>query len=112
MLGQIVLTSWLALTLMPPAGDTRMADAAMQGDKSALQSLLQQKVDVNAAQGDGTTALHWAAYREDVDMARLLLKTGANLKATTRIGNMTPLFMAAKTGNAAMVELLVNAGAE
>src|SRR5215471_5740976 len=110
MLGQLFLTTLLAV--MPPAGDTRLADAAMQGDKSALQTLLQQKADVNTPQGDGTTALHWAAYREDVEMARILIKAGADVKAATRIGGMTPLFMAAKTGNAAMVELLVNAGAE
>src|SRR5262249_34147981 len=110
MLGQLFLTTLLAV--MPPAGDTRLADAAMQGDKSALQTLLQQKADVNTPQGDGTTALHWAAYREDVEMARILVKAGADVKAATRIGGMTPLFMAAKTGNAAMVELLVNAGAE
>src|SRR5215475_14588362 len=110
MLGQILLTTLLAV--MPSASDTRLADAEMQGDKSALQTLLQQKADVNTPQGDGTTALHWAAYREDVDMARLLLKAGADVKAATRIGNMTPLFMAAKSGNAAMVELLINAGVD
>ena len=110
MLTQILLTALLTLT--PPAADTRLADAAMQGDKTALQTLLQQKADVNAAQGDGTTALHWAAYREDVEMVRLLLKAGADVKAETRIGSMTPLFMAAKTGNAQTVELLVNAGSD
>ena len=42
-------------------GDTRLSEAAMAGDKNTVRTLLQQKVDVNAAQGDGTTALHWAA---------------------------------------------------
>jgi ankyrin repeat protein len=110
MLGQIILIGLLAF--MPSAADMRLADAAMHGNKGAVQSLLQQKADVNAAQGDGTTALHWAAYREDLEMARLLVKAGADVKATTRIGDMTPLYMAAKTGNAAMVELLLNAGSE
>src|SRR5215831_7824137 len=110
MLGQIILTTWLAFT--PSVGDTRLPDAAMQGDRAAVQSLLAAKADVNTPQGDGTTALHWAAYREDLEMARLLVKAGADVKAATRIGVMTPLFMAAKTGNAAMVELLVSAGSE
>jgi len=93
------------------AGDTRLPDAAMQGDKAAIRTLLLQKADVNAAQGDGNTALHWAAYRDDLEMAQALIKAGASLKATTRIGNMTPLFLAAKNGNAAMIDLFVKAGA-
>ena len=54
-------------------GDLRLADAGMRGDIDAVRSLLQQKVDVNAAQGDGMTALHWAVYRDDLDMARMPL---------------------------------------
>jgi len=110
MLGQIILTALLALT--PSAGDNRLADAAMQGDKAALQSLLKQKVDVNAAQGDGMTALHWAAFRDDTEMVQLLIQAGADVKATTRIGAMTPLVMACNNGSAAMVNLLLKAGAD
>jgi len=92
--------------------DTRLADAAMQGDKAAVRTLLQQKADVNAPQGDGSTALHWAAYKDDVETAALLIKAGANVKAATRLGEMTPLFMAAKNGNAAMIDVLLKAGAD
>jgi len=95
-----------------PGDDPRLADAAMRGDKAAVQSLLLKKVDVNAAQGDGNTALHWAAYRDDLAMAQLLVTAGASMKATTRVGNMTPLFLAAKNGSAAMIELLLKAGAD
>src|ERR1041385_650738 len=77
----------------PVAGDARLSEAAMQGDKATVTKLLQQKVDVNAPQGDGTTALHWAAYRDDVEMAQLLIKAGANVTVKTRVGEMTPLFM-------------------
>ena len=92
------------------ANDTRLSVAAMQGDKAGVQSLLKQNVDINAAQGDGMTALHWAAYRDDLDMARMLIQAGANVKATTRLGDFTPLFLAAKNGNARMIELLLMAG--
>src|ERR1051325_6838426 len=74
--------------------DARLADAAMNGDRDAVRALLKQKVDVNAPQGDGTTALHWAVFRDDLEMAKLLLESGANLKATTRNGALTPLIMA------------------
>jgi ankyrin repeat protein len=98
--------------LLSAASDTRLSDAAMQGDRDTVRSLLAQKVDVNAPQGDGTTALHWAAYKDDVEMAKMLLASGASVKATTRIGAITALFMASKNGSASMIELLLKAGAD
>jgi ankyrin repeat protein len=112
MVGQTIATTLLAAMLLSPVGDTRLSDAAMQGNRTAVQSLLAAKVDVNAAQGDGSTALHWAAYRDDLEMARALIKAGASVKATTRLGDYTPLFLAAKNGDAEMMDLLLKAGAE
>src|SRR5262245_2850664 len=111
MLAQLILTLVLG-ALSPAAGDTRLADAAMQGDKATVQSLIARKVDVNATQGDGMTALHWAAYRNDVEMARVLLQAGASIKATTRLGDYTPLSIAAKTGGSGVIDLLLKAGAD
>src|SRR5437762_3495088 len=90
-----------------PSDDTRLPDAAMQNDRNGVKSLLAAKVDVNEAQGDGSTALHWAAYHGDAEMVRMLLKAGADVKAKTRIGNMTPLFLAAQVGNAKIIKLLL-----
>src|SRR5689334_16000865 len=84
-----------------PGGDARVAAAAMNGDMQTVRSLVNQKADVNVALGDGMTALHWAAFKDDLEMAKLLLRAGANVKATTRIGDMTPLFVACTNGNAA-----------
>jgi len=112
MLGQHLLTLLLTMLLSPAPADTRLADAAMQGDRATVQALLAKKVDVNEAQGDGTTALHWAAYREDVELARMLIQAGANVKATTRLGEYTPLFLASKNGSAPVVELLLKAGSD
>jgi len=89
-----------------------IADAAEQGDRETVRALLQQGIDVNAAQGGGTTALHWAARANDVDMAEMLLYAGANVRATTRLGAHTPLLFASKHGNASMVETLLAAGAD
>ncbi|HEX4595627.1 MAG TPA: ankyrin repeat domain-containing protein [Bryobacteraceae bacterium] len=102
----------VALLLSAASSDTRLSDAAMQGDKDTVRSLLKQKIDVNAPQGDGTTALHWAAYRDDLDMVKLLLAAGANVQAATREGAITPLLMACQNGNAAMIETLLKAGAD
>ena len=66
--------------------ESRVADAAMNGDKAAVRTLLKQGLDVNAAQGDGMTALHWAARQGDVETARMLIYAGANVKAATRLG--------------------------
>ena len=89
-----------------------VADAAEQGDRETVRALLQQGLDVNAAQGGGTTALHWAARANDVEMAEMLLYAGANVRATTRLGAHTPLLFASKHGNASMVETLLAAGAD
>ncbi len=92
--------------------DTRLAEAAAQDDIDAVRTLLALHPDVNAAQNDGATALHWAALKGDLDMVRLLLQAGANVKATTRIGSLTPLFLAASNGSAAVIDELLRAGAD
>src|SRR3954464_1404344 len=71
------------------AGRADVADAMMRGDQAALRSLVQQKADVNAAQIDGATALHWAVYHDDVAAARVLLRAGARVDAQNREG-ITP----------------------
>ncbi len=86
--------------------------AAMDGDIETVRSLIAEGADVNASQGDGTTALHWAASRNDLAMTELLLGAGADVGTRTRLGEMTPLFMAAKNGNADVIEALLGAGAE
>ena len=92
------------------AGRADVADAMMRGDQAAVRRLVQQKADVNAAQIDGATALHWAVYREDVAAARLLLKAGARVDVQNREG-ITPLYMAAVYGHPALIETLLSAGA-
>ena len=89
-----------------------VANAAMQGDTAALRKLVAGGANVNVAQGDGMTALHWAAERGDVSMANLLIGARANLKAATRNGGYTPLHVASKDGNAAVVRALIKAGSD
>src|SRR5215472_12496319 len=102
----------LTVLLSAASGDTRVVDAAMRGDREAVRSLIKQAADVNAAQGDGMTALHWAALNGDAELSQLLLYAGANLRAATRIGGYTPLFMAAKNGASNVVDVLLKAGAD
>jgi ankyrin repeat protein len=89
-----------------------VADAAMRGDKSAIRDLLKQGADVNGAQGDGMSALHWAAERGDAELAEMLIYAGANIAAVTRIGQYTPLHLAAKSANAPLTKALLKAGAD
>src|SRR3954447_12754897 len=101
----------LFLTTSGFAGDkSPLADAAEKSDRAALRILLKQHSDVNAPQADGMTALHWAAYLDDVETAKLLLKSGAYGTATNRYG-VTPLSLACANGNTELVELLLAAGA-
>src|SRR5579872_4449795 len=82
------------------AADTRVADAAMAPDTETVRTLIQQKVDVNAPQADGTTALHWAVRHDDLETTDLLIRAGANVKAANRYG-VTPLALACTNGNGA-----------
>jgi ankyrin repeat protein len=88
-----------------------VADAAEQHDWARLRTLLKGHANVNAAQADGMTALHWAAYHDDTEAVRLLLRTGANVRAANRYG-VTPLSLACTNGNAAIAQALLEAGAE
>jgi ankyrin repeat protein len=108
--------AWLAaLAILVPAtaraAGSEAADAAERRDSTSLQALVGRKVNVNAPQADGTTALHWAVHWNDVATAKLLLRAGADPMARNRFG-ATPLSEAALTGSAELVAALLEAGAD
>ncbi|SRR5579883_382596 len=113
MSARLVPLSLMAVAAMAAAGspDRRVVEAAKSADRGAVFTLLQQHADVKAAEPDGTTALHWAAREDDVEMADRLIKAGADVKAANRYG-VTPLYLACQNGSAAMIEKLVAAGAD
>lgn len=102
----------LSVVLHASIAAATVADAAMHGNRTAVVALLKQGDDVNAAQADGMTALHWAALNGDAELATLLVKAGASVKAATRIARYTPLHLAARIGDAATLDVLVKAGAD
>ncbi len=92
------------------AAASHIADAVQRRDKPAVLSLLKQRAGVNAPQGDGTTALHWAAYLEDAETTGLLIRAGAHVNAPNNYG-IPPLTLAAENGNATIIQQLLKAGA-
>src|SRR5499425_2895620 len=101
----VLVSSWLF------AGASDVADAAMNKNAAAVRTLIQQKADVNAPQPDGTTALHWAARWDDIEMAAALIRAGANANVANRDG-ATPMFLAAMNGSGPMIETLLKAGVD
>ena len=84
-LGALSLTILFSAAMFAADGSP-IANAAMNGDRESVRAFLKKGLDVNEAQGDGSTALHWAAIKGDAEMAQMLIYAGANVRATTRIG--------------------------
>lgn len=95
---------------MAAATDLRLIQAVKSRDADAVRVLLNERVDVNAAQGDGATPLHWAAHRDDLAIADLLIRAGARTNVADDVG-MTPLHVACTNRSGAMVERLLSAAA-
>jgi ankyrin repeat protein len=110
--GGILVVGWalLATVLVGAAPDTRFVDAIRRADVDAVRRLIQQGVDVSQPQADGATVLHWAAHRDNVAIADLLINAGAKVDAADD-GGITPLGLACNNGSPAMVGRLLKAGA-
>ena len=93
----------------PVTRDTRLIDAVRAGNSTAAVTLLQKKIDVNIAEADGTTALHYAVRNDDVALVERLIRAGADARAATRYG-ITPMALACQNGSAPIVERLIKAG--
>lgn len=92
------------------AADLRLIDAVRSGDQTAVRRLVGQHVDVNATEGDGSSALHFAAYADNLPIADVLIRAGARVDAANDLGS-TPLHLACDNASAAMVDRLLAAKA-
>ena len=101
------ITASLALAA---TSDRRLIQAVRNQDAQAVRELLEKHVEVNATQGDGSTALHWAVHLDDLAKADLLIRSGAQVDAANDVG-VRPLHLACTNRSAAMVERLLAAGA-
>ncbi|MYN65284.1 MAG: hypothetical protein F4X11_09690 [Acidobacteria bacterium] len=109
-----LLAVGLGVALQAPraaAQEALLADAVQRGETPTVRSLLAQDADVNATQGDGATALHWAAYRNDPETTAALIRAGADVQAANDFG-VTPLALAARNGNAEVIAQLLAAGVD
>jgi ankyrin repeat protein len=107
----LVIFSTVAGAMPAAAAETALITAVKRGDPAAVRTVLQQRVDVNEAEPDGTTALHWAVHGDRVDLADALIRAGAQVNRTNRYG-ATPLWLAAASGSGPMLALLLEAGAD
>lgn len=108
----VVVIAMASVAGLEAAGTTvRLIEAVKSGNRTAVRALITQKANVNAAEPDGMTALHWAVRGNDEATAQLLVRAGANVKAASRYG-VTPLKLAAENGNPAITDLLLKAGAD
>jgi uncharacterized protein len=101
----------LTLAFSAAAIAQSVVEAVKSGDRATTLALLDQRADANAAESDGTTALHWAVHRDDLELVERLIKAGANVKAVNQYG-ATPMSEAAVVGNVKVLEKLLKAGAD
>lgn len=107
----LVLACAASVATAAEAARPALVTAAKDGNREAVRTLVQQRVDVNGTDADGTTALHWASHRDDLDSVALLLGAGANVNAANDLG-VTPLWLACENGSAPVVARLLSAGAD
>jgi ankyrin repeat protein len=112
MVSALIVGATAASRLAAATADSPVAAAAMRGDTEGVRTLLRGGADVNAAQGDGMTALHWTALNGDLKTMDVLLYAGAATEALTRVGAYTPLHLASSRGQAAAVARLLQAGSK
>src|SRR6266480_4479747 len=98
---------WIAAPGAAADNETPILVAVLRHDATAVRQLLKSGQDVNGARGDGLTALHSAAAEGDTAIAAMLITAGANVQATTVLIGSTPLQLAAKNGQAAVVRMLL-----
>ncbi len=110
--GLLTLASLVGTISATTPVEAPVADAAERGDLEEVRTLLRQGADVNTAQSDGMTALHWAASNNDIEIATTLLYAGATVRATTRLGGYTPLHIASRGGHTEVARLILERGAD
>jgi ankyrin repeat protein len=98
-----------ATALAQPA--PALADRIQAGDRKAALAMITAGADVNQTQPDGSTPLHWAAYRVDKELVNALLRKGARARVVNRYG-ASPLAESVKVANAELVGMLLEAGAD
>ena len=115
MVAAIVFAAGLGVLSVAEAGarrDAPLVAAVKAADLEAVRTLIgEQAVDVNQAEPDGATALHWAVHRNDAELVDLLIAAGADVAAANRYG-VQPISLAAENGNAALLDALLDAGAD
>jgi len=92
--------------------DNLLQSAVMKGDHKTVKFLVKNNVDVNFADKNGVTSLHYAAHNKDKDMAEILIKAGADVNAQTKHSKVTPLYVAADNNQFELVKMLLDAGAD
>jgi ankyrin repeat protein len=109
--GLMLLAAVSVASLGAAGNGLKVVDAVKQGNLAAVRALISQHADVNVAEADGMTALHWAVRADDVPTVQVLLRARANVKAVSRYG-VTPIILAAQNGDTALVDALLKAGAD
>ena len=107
----VVVGLCLSATTVTLLAQASLADRIQAGDRKAALQMIRSGVDVNAAQADGTTPLHWAVYRVDAELVEQLLARRARPSVVNRYGS-SPLAEAVKVADTRLVEMLLKAGAD
>ena len=110
--GVLIVAALSIWSVQTSARDVSLVDAARMSDAAGVERALKERADVNGAEGDGMTGLHWAAATGNVDVADLLLRAGADIQRKTRVGAYTPLLIASRYGHEAVVQRLLAAASD
>lgn len=111
LLSAYVTITLAGLAFAAAAAPLSLHKAAHRGDIKAVRAILKTKIDPDARDSFGGTALHAAMFQDKLEIVRLLIEAGLDVNAQGTSNGYTPLHDAVWADNIPAAKILLKHGA-